>query len=473
MISKIIAWGAGSFFQQYHEILDEEIAYVVDKDKKKQGQKIYGKDVFSPDVLKSECEKKCLIVVFCAEYRSVFRDIGGYGDFTAIDIITYLLVKDLEANPKYMYKADPGELILSVACPEALWQINGCNKFIKEQDRLIRAGRYSHIIIAPIPVWEKDTEGEFVVAVIYNGNFEGFYRLEDFVKLRRRFKGVLIQNLFREEEILHPLLKRIVITGRILYYLHDYYIICKNRFLCVENEFCLDGRKKLRCAECRFKEAKGSHNCFWDGLFQKYNILLIAPSETVKGIVSQVYNKEAIVVLPHQKYITELCISKRNKRKRIAFAGLAIALKGWHEFSRIVEALSSLYDFYCLGSCSEDRKIDQVIYINVGGRSEKPVTMKQALVENSIDMAYLGSLCPETYSYTYYECFEAGVFVITNKKSGNIAEAVLKNKNGMVFESTAQTIEWLSQAEAVDTVLSMSRARIKDLQINDRFLDFL
>ena len=37
MFQKIIGWGVGYFFEKYYGELDEELVYVIDNDKNKQG----------------------------------------------------------------------------------------------------------------------------------------------------------------------------------------------------------------------------------------------------------------------------------------------------------------------------------------------------------------------------------------------------------------------------------------------------
>ena len=73
--------------------------------------------------------------------------------------------------------------------------------------------------------------------------------------------------------------------------------------------------------------------------------------------------------------------------------------------------------------------------------------MLKALRENKIQVAILWSICPETFSFTYYECFAAGVFVITNQNSGNIEAMVRENKNGIVLRDEMELRRFLSNAK--------------------------
>lgn len=473
MFQKIIGWGVGYFFEKYYGELDEELVYVIDNDKNKQGARINGITVFGPDILKCEDSEQCLIIVFCDNYSEIYDNIGHYGDFEAIDIITYLLVENLQGKPRFLLKSNSAATILSVACPEAIWKINGCHKLMESQNHLILERNYSHIVIAPISVRKRENRKDDIVAVIYNDNFEGFYRLQEFIRYKNSYQGVIIHSLFREEGVIAPLLNNIDVRGKILYFLHDYYIICRYRFLYLKNEFCLDNKEVLRCSECKVREENEKRYGYLKNIFKKHHVLLIAPSETVKRIVRQVYVEEEILVIPHLTYVKKTCSKKINYKKKIAYVGLASPLKGWDEFIKIVKALHGLYDFYCLGSCGEEQRVEGVTYVSVGSPEAEFLTMNQALTELEIDIAYLGSLCPETYSYTYYECFEEGIFVITNVRSGNIAEEVLRNGNGKVFTCTAEMIEWLSLTDEVHSCLSIPGMRLSGIKPNEYLLQIL
>ena len=80
------------------------------------------------------------------------------------------------------------------------------------------------------------------------------------------------------------------------------------------------------------------------------------------------------------------------------------------------------------------------IYAGVLNNRQDPMAMLNALRQNNVDVAILWSLCKETYSYTYFECYAANVFVVTDENSGNIAFQVLKNGNGKVVGSATELL---------------------------------
>ena len=92
------------------------------------------------------------------------------------------------------------------------------------------------------------------------------------------------------------------------------------------------------------------------------------------------------------------------------------------------------------------------------------------LMKNSIDISFLWSIWPETYSYTYYESFAAGSFVITNNLSGNIADQVRNNKNGIVLEDYSELIDLLSNEDYLSYLVENNKYRIDNIEKNNEFL---
>ena len=100
--------------------------------------------------------------------------------------------------------------------------------------------------------------------------------------------------------------------------------------------------------------------------------------------------------------------------------------------------------------------------------------MKEALNRYKIDLAYLGSLCCETYSFTYIEAYENAVSVLTTEMSGNICEAVKKNKNGYVAKDTDELVHFLKKggSELREILLQQNR-KIVNKSNNLKFLDYM
>ena len=117
---------------------------------------------------------------------------------------------------------------------------------------------------------------------------------------------------------------------------------------------------------------------------------------------------------------------------------------------------------------------EEITYVDIClGESNGVLNMTKALEKYEIDVVYLGAVWPETFSYTYYEAYEAGCFILTNKQSGNICAQVRKNKNGLVFEDLEETICWLENREKVTEAVANMCKRIVDVKANETFMEYI
>ena len=118
--------------------------------------------------------------------------------------------------------------------------------------------------------------------------------------------------------------------------------------------------------------------------------------------------------------------------------------------------------------------LEEITYVDIClGESNGVLNMTKALEKYEIDVVYLGAVWPETFSYTYYEAYEAGCFILTNKQSGNICAQVRKNKNGLVFEDLEETICWLENREKVTEAVANMCKRIVDVKANETFMEYI
>jgi len=68
--------------------------------------------------------------------------------------------------------------------------------------------------------------------------------------------------------------------------------------------------------------------------------------------------------------------------------------------------------------------------------------MIDALRKNEIDVAFLWSICPETFSFTLYEALASGCYIVTNSASGNIQDTILRNPQwGKIYASEIELLE--------------------------------
>lgn len=474
---KIIAWGAGDYYRKYSRLVDHEICFIIDNDTFKQGNEINGVKVVSAELLANEDQDHCMVIIFSDYFDEIRQQILQFGLF---DIMDYSLLRLLKEQGKIIekYKAKTVDNVIKelpiVICAGmyALWDINGSRKFIDGQiSQFMDHGLYT-LEIAPLKYYEKGRSCEYIgVSSVHR--WIGIFTISEFLEKYPIVLGFIIHSLYHDHHILEEILSRIIVKNKILYYVHDYYCICTHRFLYNEKRKCQSTDALFQCTDCSYREMQMRHMQFHFRLFQKYGITLAAPSDDTKTRLEKVFTKNEIKVIPHLLYEVKNYQKSKKKRIRIAFAGGVSWLKGWEDFAHIVAMLKDKYEFYCLGVCSEKLKIDNVVYVNIGlEHTNDTLTMVEALLANQIDIVYLGSICPETYSYTYYEAYEAGCFVITNELSGNICAQVLKNQNGLVYKNIGKLIHWLEDENSVVESVADMNKKIVNVKSNDSFLDY-
>lgn len=473
---KIVAWGAGRLFEKHHNLLDRKLSYIVDQNSELWGRKKNGVEIKSSEELQREEKKEdCLIVVFNVHFEEIVSCAEAIGAFDIIDI---KMVEILSQYSKVSGKAMESQNIIS--CPvlvcagiHALWGTNGSRKFIDGQNDILHRNGIGTVEIAPLLYYKGCDRDNPFLTISVNGIYRGIFLLKQILCKITEVRGVIIHSLYYNHNILRILLKQIKVQKNILYYLHDYYCICENRFLFYRKKSCLDRSSSLNCFQCDFQFKKKEIYTFHKELFDEYAVKLIAPSQDTAKRVRQFYTNE-MVVIPHLSFRETERKKIQRPVKRIAYIGGAYWLKGWDDYKTIVKRLQGRYEFFCLGKCTESESMEGITYVDIClGESANALIMTEALRKYQIDIVYLGAVWPETFSYTYYEAYEAGCFILTNKWSGNICAQVRENGNGLVFEDLEEAVRWLGDKENVTETVTNMCNKIVDIKADETFMEYI
>ncbi len=182
-------------------------------------------------------------------------------------------------------------------------------------------------------------------------------------------------------------------------------------------------------------------------LFSSFPFSIIAPSKNTFKLWNRAFpgldNK--VRIEPHiiLKETSQSLPVKSYETIRIAYAGLAVRPKGWDIWRKVVDRFNSFpdYEWFHLGSwAGKNREFFETVRVSPENRT----AMLDSLCKNQIDVLFHWSIWPETFSFVLYEAIGAGCFVLTTKESGNIADYVNDNKNGVVFESLDDLLNYLS-----------------------------
>ena len=341
------------------------------------------------------------------------------------------------------------KFVLSISYGNYQKNVGGTDKVIIAQKNALSKQGISYVYIYPrvsrfYHFWE----------IIIDDEFLGIIDTNSFIQLIIKFieedqsilQGMYIHHLLKANlNDIRLILNKIHMS--VIVYIHDYYMICENYFLLKNGkEYCGAGRV------CSQKCAKnGTCSSFQKALPRakeieqflkdyKERITCIAPSDFTGYLFQSTYSflSNQIQIVPHLvlhgEYQREESDIQSDRPIRIAYLGQQISMKGWEVYKRFVERTqdSQEYEYHYFGTGKE--AMSGVHYHEVSFQKKGSNAMVDALRKHQIDVVFLYSIWPETYSFTYYESMAANCYVITNKNSGNIADQVQKNRNGIMYE---------------------------------------
>lgn len=351
--------------------------------------------------------------------------------------------------------------------------VAGVQKLLQQEQQLLAAKRISYLEIHPAPKqplhWRRSRDFVFGLYVdsVYVGGFVVEQLCQIFNELARlgvELSAVHVHHLMGFDlEAVRELLGGIIAPKT--FFIHDFYSICRQpNLLQNDNEFC--GGPAVgspTCQKCSYGAGRNKHFAAFTGFWDAWKPTFVAPSKTACDIWSKSFPDQAgkVMIIPHQipQYSTAaLARQPGTDRLRIAYVGYQHANKGWEEWKRLTSLLSrDHYELLVLGSCTEF--LPGVRYIPVSFVKSGDNAMVKALREEGIDIAFLWSLVPETYSFTLYESMAAGCFILTNPASGNIAAQVSQSGCGIVASQLRDVLDLLRDSTGLRARLDESRRK--------------
>lgn len=258
----------------------------------------------------------------------------------------------------------------------------------------------------------------------------------------------------------------------VYYYIHDYKSVCINANLLKNaKRFCGEERKCFqKCYSCK---------SYWHGikcsrdyrrLIDTYpQIIFIFPSQVSKRIWANTYVKikeDRMLVIPHQSTCGEYKTKELPLKKlRIAYLGHQAFHKGWDAFRTLCQSVDRTdFEYYVLGTTKE--QLPNVRAVNVSFLEDGPDAMIHAIRDHHIDVVFLWSICPETYSFTFFESYVCGVFVITNDCSGNIQAKVRDLQCGKVLSSVSDLVNYMESKQVLEDMRHLNTPRPTKLESN-------
>lgn len=342
----------------------------------------------------------------------------------------------------------------------------GVAKVIIEHQKMFNDSGYEYLCIFPI---KKLIIHDNIMLFCYwglliNGEFKGVYNSN---QVKSIFHQINMETPIVSIHI-HHLLYNIINMVQdlvdyfadlpIAFFIHDYYTVCRNYNLMKnDRKYCGPGGISYeKCKGCKYYNHLTRITLKENENFITHNIdrlHFFVPSKAAKDVWISYYTKYAdkITVLKHddvKKYSHHFRPAlKYSSKIRIGYLGRPAAHKGWNTWLKVIDSIDhDRYECYTFNNTNDQGNNKyQHVYVNV--TPENKDAMVKALISNDIDCVLLWSLCPETYSYTYFESYCADEFILTNNISGNIAYECDSHRNGIVLDNENQLITVLNDTE--------------------------
>lgn len=365
------------------------------------------------------------------------------------------------------------EIVISLSFGNYLKGDGGVDKAIREHQEMFNNAGVSYFHISPVspgafnyPIIRRFQGVLF--SVVIDGRFYGLYDESDLSQLLIRIntnttvKGIHIHHI---KKFRYSFVKKILLSfpGKKVFFIHDYYSICEHPNLLKNGiKFCGSEKKKSSsCKDCIYSKTIEEHQRFMRSMLKDFSDMsIVAPSEIAASIwqatFSEYISLSQIQIIPHQiPHGTNTIVPTVRDKIKIAFLGRFGDNKGAREWKQVVDTINSNelpYEMYYLGFSNVD--LENVNRIAVRVDKDHPNMMIDTLRNLKINCSFLWSICPETYSYAYFEAYSANTFIISNEDSGNIAAMINKNRNGIVLKNISELIELLKNNELFKKMIS-------------------
>lgn len=313
---------------------------------------------------------------------------------------------------------------------------------LKEDNLIIRIQYFPNSHAYILTLYNKNTEISFL-----DYSIENIYELLSNIKI----DNIIINNLVGYTDSLAVLklvgkLKKKDTTVTMMG--HDYQSICPY-FTLINNERKYCGAPCInQCKNC-FKNNRYFNNDDegnkvllsgamsiekwrkeWGNFFKEIIDEMIVFSQTSQDIFLRVYPslKEKIKLIPHEtKQLRKVYIRPHKSIKIGILGNISSEAKG----GNIIENMASIIDgkkikLIIIGECHKNKKISQTGKYNI----EK---LPKIIERNCIDIIFIPSIWPETFSYTTSEAMSMGIPVACFD-IGAPAERVKKYKYGLIIE---------------------------------------
>jgi hypothetical protein len=368
-----------------------------------------------------------------------------------------------------------GTVVLLSFC-DCYITLGGTSKVVLEQSKILIDSNYTVLMVCPYRARERDAfDGWW--AIYINGVFRSVVSTAELCQwascAKSSVREIYIHHLrgIENEDTIQFIE---ALSCDMVFYVHDYNSICIIPTATTatptsykpnsEFGYCGVAHPTLHeCGSCPAASKAAENYSWYEEFFYRFRdrLTVVAPSQVAADIWRRGFTQLGIepVVIGHLDETTreQVEVVPRDKL-RLAFVGVDTPEKGGEAWRAIASgSAAEKLELYHFGQ-SEDR-LSNVTYVNVDFH-DSPTAMTDALMAYNIDAALLWSICPETYSFTYFECLSAGTFILSSIHGGNIAARIIADHTGRVFDDQGQLVSALNGSEELIDEVKRYRASI-------------
>lgn len=359
-------------------------------------------------------------------------------------------------------------MVVSLSQDNYIENVGGVQIFVWDEQAVLNQDCIDYVHLSPVyskPRLAYENE-ENHIRVIVNGKRVGFSTSEKTLDALANFGQEKILKLvvhhmlgFNPEwvtELISSLGKH-----RAEFWLHDNFSICPGYTL-LRNDVTFCDAPPVDSNSCRLcvygAERINHHAPAIRALFEQNEITVFAPSE----FTLQLWKEKGGLPYAHAEVLEHASLEVNppelggeiieHRPIKIAYLGNPIFYKGWEQWKRLILEFSGddRFEFFHFG-LNTDHSLPQH-FKRVMVSKEDRFAMVDTLKDHDIDVCFLWSICPESFSFTLYESMAAGCYILAHKDSGNIQFTVRQREVGEIFDSLDQLIKRMQSETFVQDI---------------------
>ena len=336
-----------------------------------------------------------------------------------------------------------------------MWHQNtgGIQLFIKREVALARKKGFDcYVHFSPRNYSKISSDKDQLLNCSINQKYIGTIALSELLQNYKFLSGpIVIHSLLGYSGKILSLFGKIP-KNKINYYLHDHFQVCENYNLLRNNiEYCgAPSPASVECMVCKFGVKREARIRRFRKFFTSTSLNIISPSPSAAEIFRKTFPDTSVEILPHYSLSKSSKRVKKNKVIKIAYIGGQQAQKGWGIFQELALTLGGQKTFQ-LYHITSSGKTDLPNTLAVQASTTKnPLDTIHKLKENNIDIVFIPSIWPETFSYVAAEALISGCSILCFKDSGNVNALVKAHSQGYIFDDESDFYQKINEQKIYD-----------------------